>query len=481
MAELASMAGMPPDPEQEFALDMVFALRESPDERERLWPAMTSFAVIAPRQNLKTGLLKMCGLGWLFITDEAYTVWSAHETSTSHEAFLDLARLIENTPRLSKRLPINGGLTFGRGTEKIQLKDRGPAMVFKARTKTGGRGLTGNRIVLDEAFALTEDMVGAIAPVTAAIPGSQILYASSAGMASSVELRSIRDRGRSGASPRLGYLEWCAPRGECASENCQHPKPSSTGWKPGCQLDDVALLGRANPLLGRVRANGTGLTLEKLQDFREEMSPHQFAREFLGWWDESAADEVFGPGNWEVCQGEIPSDVSMGALGLAATLDLKRACLTGAGQAGERMVVVPLQHGDTAGDWLMPRVIAEIRAHQVPVVVDGHGPGAVLVPELVSELKEAKLNPDKFLIVTTTPQVLDACADIHRLVVRHDLLHANYPELDTAVAGAFKRDVGDRWAWGRRASVQDITPVESMTLAAWGAKLQATAPPPEIF
>jgi hypothetical protein len=42
-------------------------------------------------------------------------------------------------------------------------------------------------------------------------------------------------------------------------------------------------------------------------------------------------------------------------------------------------------------------------------------------------------------------------------------------ELDSAVAGAVRRNVGDAWAWGRRTSDIDISPLVAVTLAAWVA------------
>ncbi len=44
-------------------------------------------------------------------------------------------------------------ISYGNGEEAIELQT-GQRLIFKARTKTGGRGLSGDKVVLDEAFAL---------------------------------------------------------------------------------------------------------------------------------------------------------------------------------------------------------------------------------------------------------------------------------------------------------------------------------------
>ena len=51
-------------------------------------------------------------------------------------------------------------------------------------------------------------------------------------------------------------------------------------------------------------------------------------------------------------------------------------------------------------------------------------------------------------------------------VADKDLLHANWPELDAAVAAATRREIGDRWAWGRRGE-GDISMLEAATVALW--------------
>src|SRR4051812_47993058 len=158
VCDLATLAGLPPDPEQELALDVLFALSPNP-----MISAVFEFADICARQNMKTALFQMAALGWLFVTDQRLVVWSSHEMDTTNEAFEDIVNLIEGTPSLSKRLdPDTGkdpGIKRGNGKELIKLRPSaecptGQRLKFKARTHGGARGLTGNKIILDEAYAL---------------------------------------------------------------------------------------------------------------------------------------------------------------------------------------------------------------------------------------------------------------------------------------------------------------------------------------
>jgi hypothetical protein len=48
------------------------------------------------------------------------------------------------------------------------------------------------------------------------------------------------------------------------------------------------------------------------------------------------------------------------------------------------------------------------------------------------------------------------------------LRHRGTQELSVAVAGARKRTLVDAWAWSRKSSSVDISPLVACTLAFWG-------------
>jgi hypothetical protein len=456
VADLCALADFEPDPEQKLCLDQIFAVNKFGKS------VAFEFCVVCSRQNLKTGLFKQAALGWLFITDQRLVIWSAHEFDTAEEAHRDMAALIEDTPFLNRRLK---HVHNASNDKSIELKS-GQRLKFKARTKTGGRGLSGDKIVLDEAFALKPDHMGALMPTLSVRPDPQIVYGSSAGLADSAVLRGIRDRGRLGSSARLAYNEWCAAPGGCEDERCEHAVGTL-----GCALDRIENWACSNPLLGRTRANGTGLTVEYVQAEREAMAafPLEFARERLGWWDEPGAAEIFGPGKWEACAGVSPSGLKIGALAVAITEDLSRAAIVAAGTYGERVVVKPLQSGPR-WDWVMPRALELYKTHKVPLVVDGNGPAKPLIPFFVADGIDVH--------VASGSEVLDAFAVTYRLVQDARLLHGRFEELDASLNGATTRSVGDRKTWARRQSSSDLSVVEAMTLAAWRVAGPLQEPPP---
>ena len=216
----------------------------------------------------------MAALGWLFITDERLVVWSAHEFPTAAEAFRDLDDLVTGCDYLRRRVR---NIYRGNGDESIELMS-GARLIFKTRTKGGGRGLSGRKVILDEGFALRPMHMGALLPTLSAQPDPQVLYGSSAGLAESDVLRGVRDRGRPGTDPRLAWIEFCAPPPSevcAAGDGCTHALGT-----PGCGCDKPELWQAANPALGR------RITPEYIAAERRALPPAEFGRERMGWWDD---------------------------------------------------------------------------------------------------------------------------------------------------------------------------------------------------
>jgi hypothetical protein len=457
-ADVAVQLGMPMDPEQRMILDAIFA------ENVPGYPACFSVGIVAPRQNLKTATLEIAALTDVFVLGEPLHAWTAHLFDTAQKTFNHMVQLIEGNDDFAKRVH---KVHRSNGDEAIELvRDPRtgvkPTIEFHARSKGGGRGITGDKITWDEALFLQPSQTGSLLPILATRKGAQVRYGSSAGFVTSDVLRRIRDRGRAGGAPRAAWFEWCAPMVECDDPACSHEVDKVVG----CVADRLDLLEIANPAYGR------RITAERMQDFRHEMPPEEFIREFLGWWDEpGTADAAFGPGKWEGCSGQPPVGVPMAAIGVAASMDLTHGAIGAAGRDGGDLVhLKPLQHGPGTG-WVVERVAGLQRKHKVPVVIDRRGPAAPLIPHLERAGVE--------LTVLDTSTVLDACASLLDLVRERRVRHASYPELETAVNGAVRRLVGDRWAWGRKVSTADISTLEAVTLAAWSAMLpEAPKPPP---
>ena len=66
-----------------------------------------------------------------------------------------------------------------------------------------------------------------------------------------------------------------------------------------------------------------------------------------------------------------------------------------------------------------------------------------------------------------------ACGALVDAIEGGTVKHLGQPGLDAAVRGASKRTLGDAWAWSRRSSTMDISPLVACTLALWASETRS--------
>lgn len=446
---LTNSTPIPPDPQQQLALDMIFAVGSNG------LPASFSFCVICCRQNLKTGLFKQCAIGWLYVTQEHDICWSAHEMTTTLASQSELGEIMKDSPALSRLMlkQKNDGIYSDNGSERIELST-GQMIRFKARTNGGGRGLTGDKTILDEAFALKPAHVGSLLPTMMARHGAQVLYGSSAGKADSVVLRDVRDRGRKGTSPRLSYLEWGTERRDCADPECRHPKDAADR-ELGCALDDETLYREANPTISTGR-----ISIQTVRDMRQELPPEEFMRECLGWWDEIDALERALPG-WTALGTDVPETPVVLGLGVASDPDQTWCSLSSVVQGEKRHLAVADRRRATDRTAFAQNVARIQATYGCAVRIRGKN-------FLIPDLEKAGV----VLTLVDLDEFAQASADLATDVAGGEVEHGNYPELDAAVAIAQWRELDGRRVFDSRKG--DISSLEAAALALRGAAVASS-------
>ena len=439
-AQVGEDLGMPPDPDQRAILDAIYAYRADNPEI----PVCFDVGVIAPRQNIKTSTLEIAALTDLFVFQEPLHIWTAHLFKTAQETFKHMVQLVESNRdyRRKCRKP-----RTANGDEAIVLLT-GEEIQFHARSKGGGRGLTARKVTLDEALFLQSLDMGALAPTLATIEEAQIRYGSSAGMVSSEVLRNLRDRGRAGGDPSLAYFEWCAEQRPCEDERCHHAPGTE-----GCAYDSEELWAQANPALGR------RITVDTLRKLRRSMPPAEFAREFLGWWDDpNLAGTVIDVVKWREAQSVEPADSPPHVFAVDVAPLQASASIAGGGFLGDLPLGVVLENHPHTG-WLIPKM-SELRAEHpnARFIAAPDGPAG-------SIFEDAKAAGIEIEPVSTRDHA-SACSSLLAKVLEGRMRHRPDPILDAALAGATKRDMGDgAWLWSRKNSLVDISPLVAFTLA----------------
>jgi len=439
VARVCEAAGYAPDPEQRLILDQAFGVDEQG------LPAASLVVIIAPRQNLKSGALKQLSIGWLFVTRERAVTWTAHNFDTARNSFEDpfqtgLMQLVENTPMLNRRVSSVGR---SHGNEGFVLSS-GAEFKLRTRTNTGGRGLTADKVALDEGFALRDSHISALRPTMMARPQSQLVVASSACLRDSEVLRGLVERGRAGEE-RMCYLEWCDPRpNECDSEDCDHARTTR-----GCALDDLERLAAANP------AYPHRISEQSLRDARRDMSPSKFAVEIMGWHEEPT--ETTSDLTVEIWTSGVTDSAPSGRLVIAADTAPSHAWSSIVVCGGGVLELADRRRGSS---WLPERLREMCDRHGISeVVLDPAGPISGVVPDIEAAGVRVRM--------LTGAQAAAACGAFVESIGEQRIRPRHADAFLSAVAGALRRKSGDRWKWSRASSEVDISPLVAGTWAAW--------------
>jgi hypothetical protein len=165
-----------------------------------------------------------------------------------------------------------------------------------------------------------------------------------------------------------------------------------------------------------------------------------------------------------------------GRLAIAAdvTPDQSAACIVLAGLIPDGRILVerPVKitpQGERWEDhragtsWVIPRMKElKSRVRVCAMVIDPLSPAAALLVEA-----------EKAGLEITCPTMRDvgqAFGQFYTWCGEHKIVHLGQPDISAAVAGAVRREIGDgQYAWARKATTIDITPLCAATLAAWAA------------
>jgi hypothetical protein len=405
------------------------------------------------RQNGKGVILQAVEGFCAFELGYPMVMHTAHEFATSQEHQLRLEAVIQDAPHLHARVKDRGGYMHANGKEAINLKT-GERIVFKARTKGGGRGYSGDLRVWDEAMVLPDAVVGAQKPMTRASTaqhGQKTIFAGSAvdDEVHEYGLTFARIRARGLAhSPRVSWHEWSAP--------FEHPSA----------LDDEAFNDRSNWLAANPSMAEGLISEQTMADELELMARRTAAVELFGvgaWPDPDASTRtVIDLDVWRGLQvGNDSQVVGQPCFAFDVAPDRSSAAIAVCGRNAEGFAQVEVPHWGRGTGWVVERVARMYHEHGPKMIVcSGTGITGTLVDEL-------RLQGVLVTAVNAT-EYAQACAGLVDLVLEDGVRHLGSKELRDAIRGAATRPLGDAWAWSRKSSSVDISPLVAATLAVWG-------------
>jgi hypothetical protein len=324
--------------------------------------------------------------------------------------------------------------------------------------------------VIDEAFAQVDARVEqGMAPAMITRPQPQLWVVSTAGKSKSAspylwgKVEAGRLAAEAGLTQGVAYFEWSAP-------NEADPADPATWW--ACM-----------PALGHT------VTEQAVAAEFADMDLGEFRRAYLNQWLDETPTEwlVIGQQAWQAIKDPASQVVDRPAFAVDMTPDRTWASVGAAGCRADGLRHVELVEHRRGRSWVVPwlkeRVDRADAWSPCAIVIAPSGPANSLIPEAEATGLEV-LKPSVGEIAGASGAFYDGTGANPLVDEPAWLRHLGQPDLDLAVAGALRRDLGDRWLWARKNVGVDLSPLPAVTLALWGHATRGHVtdePPPQPF
>lgn len=416
------------------------------DER-KLW-AYPDWCLSLSRRNGKGEILAAREL-WGILAAGEKILHTAHRTSTSHDAYERLYRLLikggfEERPRKKgKGLPGTFYASKQYGLETIIIYGGGE-IHFRTRTDTGGLGEGFDVLVVDEAQEYTSKQQSALTYTVSAAKNPQtILVGTPPTDTSKGDVFSkIRKTVMDGTAKMVGWTEWSI---EKMTED----------------VEDIDLWYRYNPSLGIILRE---------RNIRREITTGvvDFNVQRLGLWLSYKQDSAISLQEWnDVRVDDVPELEPRRYWGIKFGIDGTNVSMSVASKTTDGRVytehigIEPVRSGT---DW----IIEFLRNPKTAgMVIDGASGQQIMV----DAIKEAKIG--KKPVLPTVKEIIAANA-LFESGLQGNLAHVEQETVTRIVTNCEKRAIGANGGFGYRSQVEDadVAVMDSMILAYW---LAATA------
>jgi phage terminase large subunit-like protein len=420
--------------------------------------------LLVARQNGKSTLMQVLSLWRMFVDGAPLVIGTAQNLDVAEEQWEGAVEIAEGNPELAAEV---AQVVRVNGKKTLRLVG-GQRYKVAAASRRGGRGLSGDLVLLDE---LREhhnwEAWAAVTKTTMARRLAQIWAASNAGDLASVVLGFLR---------RMAHAALGNPDGLHLGNVSATPEGEDDGdslglfeWsaQPGCSIWDRDGWAQANPSLG----HPNGVTERAIASAARTDPEPVFRTEVLCQWVDQLVEWLVPELQWTTGCVDILHQPA-GKLRYALDVDTNAAgeewCSIGCSDGVHLELVTPPDAGPGIA-WVVAAVV-EKRDVVGELVLDPSGPAGKLIDPLEKAgITVRKVTPAEF--TQSSQQFLDA-------VLVEGVRHLDQPRLNRAVAGAARRDVGDgAWRFSRKLSPVDIGPLNAVHLARWAASQGDSNPP----
>jgi hypothetical protein len=424
------------------------------------------------RQNGKSLLTIVLALWHLFALHSRTVIGTAQDLTKADDTWREAVAYAEADEELSELFDASG--IFQGHPKTFTLHDGCEYRVASA-TRRGGRGFSGDFVLLDELREHKNwESWSAVTNTMNARPRGQAWAFSNAGDASSIVLRyqralAHRDLGwpdgerefegvlddldaeleafleSQGADLKPGWFEWSAP--------------------PGAKRSDLQALAQANPSMNHVEVTEDCPTTRTLLSALKSNPAYEYETEVMCRWATLGLGGPFPEGSWEdTCKPEArPADGTAKVMCVEISARRNQTYIARAGYKQDGTFVVAIRYDHPGTEWVAEALAADADTTEMVVVrTEAGSSSSSLFEELERDLpipvKEWKGDD----VNIAHGQMFDRLRD-------GTIEHLPHPGLDMAATSAIEAlKPGGGWRIDIRRSPTDTAPLYAAIGAVWG-------------
>lgn len=433
------------------------------------------------RQNGKTLLMLVLALWHIYALDSPTVIGTAQDLANAEKAWGEAVEWAQSDEELGELIE-----KISLGHPKVMRLVTGCQYRVAAASRKGGRGFSGDLVLLDELREHQSwDSWSAVTNTMNARPKAQAWAFSNAGDALSVVLRYLRAQ----AHRELGWPDGDADADiledldeEMAEYLAETADQQVLGWfewsaDPDAKRTDRKAWAQANPSMNHTDIVENCVTERAIAAAMRTNPPSQFEIEVLCRWLNMSEAGPFPEGSWRetLDNAAAPAPETPRMVCLAMSWNRAKCYIARAAKDTEGIPVIGIAADRTGTDWVIPWLIENRESYSGIVIQSNGAPETSLIDDINNALLPSGQAANLPILAWAGPDLGSATGLMFDRLEKRKIRHLAHPGLDAAATSASVRVLSQgAWVIDLAASPTDAAPLKAAIGAVWAVE---TAPP----
>lgn len=435
---------------------------ETVDDDDGAWSLrFQTVIVLVGRQNGKTTIGSILALFFLYVVGAGLVLGTAQDVSQAEDTWQECVDMAQADEELAEEIK---HVWYTNGSKRLQLEGNRDYRV-RASNRKAGRGKSADLVLLDELREhQTWEAWSALSKTGMAKKSALRWCMSNAGDGTSVVLRHFRVK----AHALLGDPDEIASSIDIAPDDLEDSAIGLFEWSapPDADKHDVDAWAQANPSMGYT------VPIKNLRAACADDPDDVFKTECLCQWLTVSVTPPFPVGAWEA---GIDKDSNIAVdsplwFGVDISDDRNRSSISVCGLRSDGNYHVELIEYRAGVGWLQQWFAERVQDYKgMKVALQAKGAPVSSFADIIGAVDGVEIVPCQGKDVAGWCGMMwdsVAACDPESKSETKKVMHRPQPALDLAANIAATRPLGDgAWAWDRRKSMEDISPLVAATMA----------------